>query len=52
MSKIVNYSMANRGKIARFLPAQDLTADDIQLLDKMRAVARARQDDLDRQDVD
>ncbi|MFJ8843873.1 hypothetical protein ACIRFF_13325 [Streptomyces cyaneofuscatus] len=52
MSKIVNYSMANRGEIARFLPGQDLTADDIRLLDKMRAAARARQDDLDHQDVD
>ncbi|WP_432149805.1 DUF7691 family protein [Streptomyces sp. bgisy029] len=52
MSKIVNYSMANRGEIARFLPGQDLTADDIRLLDKMRAVARARQGDLDHQEVD
>jgi len=52
MSKIVNYSMANRGEIARFLPGQDLTADDLQLLDRMREVARARQDDLDHQGVD
>ncbi|MFH9136442.1 hypothetical protein [Streptomyces sp. NPDC017524] len=52
MSKIVNYSMANRGEIARFLPAKDLTADDLQLLDKMREAARARQDGLDHQGVD
>lgn len=52
MSKIVNYSMANRGKIARFLPGQDLSADDVRLLDKMREAARVRQDDLDHQDVD
>ncbi|NUV72504.1 hypothetical protein G6W57_35940 [Streptomyces sp. CAI-121] len=52
MSKIVNYSMANRGEIARFLPAKDLTADDLQLLDKMREAARAHQDDLDHQGVD
>ncbi|MGA5469192.1 DUF7691 family protein [Streptomyces arboris] len=52
MSKIVNYSMANRGRIARFLPGQNLSADDLQLLDKMREVARARRDDLDHQGVD
>ncbi|MFI5725917.1 DUF7691 family protein [Streptomyces cyaneofuscatus] len=52
MSKIVNYSMANRGEIARFLPGTNLSADDLQLLDKMREVARARQNDLDHQDVD
>ncbi|MFD8466069.1 hypothetical protein ACFV10_13285 [Streptomyces cyaneofuscatus] len=52
MSKIVNYSMANRGEIARFLPGTNLSADDVRLLDKMRAAARARQDDLDAQDVD
>ncbi|MFJ7325171.1 hypothetical protein ACIQVN_02825 [Streptomyces cyaneofuscatus] len=33
MSKIVNYSMANRGRIARFLPGRDLTADDIRRAD-------------------
>ncbi|MET9923622.1 MULTISPECIES: hypothetical protein [unclassified Streptomyces] len=52
MSKIVNYSMANRGKIARFLPGQDLSAGYVRLLDKMREAARVRQDDLDHQDVD
>ncbi|MFD7854076.1 hypothetical protein ACFV6B_07225 [Streptomyces microflavus] len=52
MSKIVNYSMANRRKIARFLPGKNLSTDDVRLLDKMRAAARAWQDDLDAQDVD
>ncbi|WP_411082079.1 hypothetical protein [Streptomyces sp. cmx-18-6] len=52
MSKVVNYSMANRGEVARFLPARDLSADEAQLLDKMRGRARAQQDDLDAQGVD
>lgn len=52
MSKIVNYSMASRGMIARFLPGQNLSAGDVQLLDQMRGAARARQEDLDDQDVD
>lgn len=52
MSKIVNYSMASRGMIARFLPGQNLSTGDVQLLDQMRGAARARQEDLDDQDVD
>ncbi|MFI6864274.1 hypothetical protein ACIBKZ_30970 [Streptomyces sp. NPDC050421] len=52
MSKIVNYSMASRGRIARFLPGQSLSADDVRWLDRMRGAARARQEDLDDQDVD
>ncbi|MER6115685.1 hypothetical protein E6R60_36205 [Streptomyces sp. A0642] len=52
MSKIVNYSMASRGKIARFLPGQNLSADDVRLLDRMRGAARALQEDLDAQGVD
>ncbi|MFF8717135.1 hypothetical protein ACF07T_37760 [Streptomyces sp. NPDC015184] len=52
MSKVVNYSMANRGEIARFLPARDLGDDGARLLESMRARARARQDGLDAQEVD
>jgi hypothetical protein len=52
MSKVVNYSMANRGEIARFLPARDLGDDGSRLLESMRARARARQDGLDAQEVD
>ncbi|WP_329468746.1 DUF7691 family protein [Streptomyces sp. NBC_01431] len=52
MSKVVNYSMANPGPIARFLPAQDLNAEESRRLGLMRAAARARQDDLDAQEVD
>ncbi|OKI41944.1 hypothetical protein A6A28_25635 [Streptomyces sp. CB03578] len=52
MSKVVNYSMANRGEIARFLPALDLSADESRRLDNMRVRAKARQDSLDHQDVD
>ncbi|MEU2135091.1 hypothetical protein [Streptomyces sp. NPDC018352] len=52
MSKVVNYSMANRGEVARFLPALDLSDDESRLLDRMRERARARQDDLDAQEVD
>ncbi|MFC9755212.1 hypothetical protein [Streptomyces sp. NPDC056921] len=52
MSKVVNYSMANRGEVARFLPALDLSDDESRLLDRMRERARARQEDLDAQEVD
>ncbi|MFF5703758.1 hypothetical protein ACFY7H_14800 [Streptomyces sp. NPDC012794] len=52
MSKVVNYSMANRGEVLRFVPALDLTADESRRLENMRARARARQADLDRQGVD
>ncbi|MGW6408060.1 DUF7691 family protein [Streptomyces vinaceus] len=52
MSKVVNYSMANVGEVVRFLPARDLTADEVRRLGTMRESARARQDDLDAQGVD
>ncbi|GLW02811.1 DUF7691 family protein [Streptomyces lavendulae] len=52
MSKVVNYSMANRGEIVRFVPAQDLTADESRRLGNMRVRAKARQDDLEDQGVD
>ncbi|MFI1255329.1 hypothetical protein ACH4U6_16275 [Streptomyces netropsis] len=52
MSKIVNFSMANRGAVARFLPARDLTDDERRRLGGMREAARAHQDDLDAQGVD
>ncbi|MFV8133218.1 hypothetical protein [Streptomyces syringium] len=52
MSKIVNFSMANRGEVARFLPARDLTDNEKLRLGDMRQAARAHQDDLDAQGVD
>ncbi|WP_331727916.1 hypothetical protein [Streptomyces sp. NBC_00158] len=52
MSKVVNYSMANPGEITRFVPALDLSADETERLDTMRASAKAHQDSLDRQGVD
>ncbi|MGW2183885.1 DUF7691 family protein, partial [Streptomyces sp. NPDC001732] len=52
MSKVVNYSMANRGEIARFLPARDPSTEESRLLDRMRERARARQESLDAQEVD
>ncbi|KJY23701.1 DUF7691 family protein [Streptomyces katrae] len=52
MSKVVNYSMANRGQVLRFVPAEDLSADGSRRLDSMRRTARARQDSLDHQGVD
>ncbi|MFG2621248.1 hypothetical protein ACGFXC_26895 [Streptomyces sp. NPDC048507] len=52
MSKIVNYSMANRGAVARFLPARDLSEDEVRRLAGMRRRAVERQDELDAQDVD
>lgn len=52
MSKVVNFSMANRGEVARFVPARDLTEDEERRLRTMREKARARQDDLDAQEVD
>ncbi|MFJ3876954.1 hypothetical protein ACIPW5_05800 [Streptomyces sp. NPDC090077] len=52
MSKVVNYSMANPGEFVRFVPALDLSADETELLDKMRVRARAYQDSLDHQGVD
>ncbi|MBM7170177.1 hypothetical protein JQK87_17570 [Streptomyces sp. G44] len=52
MSKVVNFSMANRGEVARFLPARDLSADESRRLENMRERARMRQADLDAQDVD
>ncbi|MEU8775471.1 hypothetical protein [Streptomyces sp. NPDC048606] len=52
MSKVVNYSMANRGEVARFVPALDLSADEARRLDNMRVRAKARQDSLDQQGVD
>lgn len=52
MSKVVNFSMANRGEVARFLPARDLSDDETRRLGTMREAARARQDDLDAQDLD
>ncbi|MET9921596.1 hypothetical protein ABZZ04_31640 [Streptomyces sp. NPDC006435] len=52
MSRTINYSMANRGEVARFLPAQDLSDEESRLLDRMRERARARQDGLDDQEVD
>ncbi|GGV97019.1 hypothetical protein GCM10015535_67490 [Streptomyces gelaticus] len=44
--------MANRGEVARFLPARNLSADESRLLESMRKRARVRQDDLDAQEVD
>ncbi|MFI6689328.1 hypothetical protein [Streptomyces sp. NPDC050485] len=52
MSKVVNFSMANPGRIVRFLPAQDLSAEETRLLGLMREAARSHQEDLDYQDVD
>ncbi|MEU9037985.1 hypothetical protein AB0D45_24215 [Streptomyces sp. NPDC048352] len=52
MSKVVNYSMANRGEVMRFVPARDLTADEARRLGSMRDRAQARQGSLDRQGVD
>ncbi|THA47719.1 hypothetical protein [Streptomyces sp. A1136] len=52
MSKVVNYSMANRCAVARFLPARGLNNDESRLLGKMREEARRRQADLDAQGVD
>lgn len=52
MSQTINYSMANRGEVARFLPAQDLSDEESRLLDRMRERARERQDGLDDQEVD
>ncbi|MFF2194587.1 hypothetical protein [Streptomyces sp. NPDC058157] len=52
MSKVVNYSMANRGAVLRFLPAVDLSADESRRLGNMRRSARERQDSLDYQEVD
>ncbi|MCX4633071.1 hypothetical protein [Streptomyces sp. NBC_01443] len=51
MSKVVNYSMANRGSVARFLPARDLNAEESRLLGLMREKARKRQASLDAQGV-
>ncbi|MFF1733714.1 hypothetical protein [Streptomyces sp. NPDC058247] len=52
MSKVVNFSMANPGRIMRFLPARDLSAEESRLLGLMREAARSHQDDLDAQEVD
>ncbi|THA53147.1 hypothetical protein [Streptomyces sp. A1136] len=52
MSKVVNFSMANRSQVVRFLPARDLSADESRRLGGMREKARARQNDLDAQGVD
>ncbi|MEU6865386.1 hypothetical protein ABZ924_19285 [Streptomyces sp. NPDC046876] len=52
MSKVVNFSMANRGQVLRFVPALDLSADESRRLGNMRATAQARQADLDAQGVD
>ncbi|MER5807877.1 hypothetical protein ABT143_06730 [Streptomyces sp. NPDC002033] len=52
MSKIVNYSMANRGAVARFLPARDLNEDEARRLAGMRRRAAERQGELDAQGVD
>lgn len=52
MSKVVNFSMANRSEVARFLPARDLSADESRRLGNMRETARARQAALDAQDLD
>ncbi|MFD0374527.1 hypothetical protein [Streptomyces sp. NPDC127112] len=52
MSKVVNYSMANRGQVLRFVPAVDLSADESRRLENMRSAARAYQASLDYQDVD
>ncbi|WP_189766230.1 DUF7691 family protein [Streptomyces xanthochromogenes] len=52
MSKIVNFTMVNPGKVKRFLPAQDLSAEETRLLGLMREAARERQEDLDYQEVD
>ncbi|MGW2184147.1 DUF7691 family protein, partial [Streptomyces sp. NPDC001732] len=52
MSQTINYSMANRGEVARFLPARDLSDEESRLLERMRVRARARQDGLDAQEVD
>lgn len=52
MSKVVNYSMANRGDIARFVPARELSADESRRLDAMGVRAKARQRSLDDQGVD
>ncbi|MFE2326239.1 hypothetical protein ACFXD5_20325 [Streptomyces sp. NPDC059385] len=52
MSKVVNYSMANRGQVLRFVASSDLSADESRRLDKMRTAARARQDSLYYQGVD
>ncbi|MFD7070001.1 hypothetical protein ACFV97_22545 [Streptomyces sp. NPDC059913] len=52
MSKVVNYSMANRGEVMRFLPAHDLSDEESRLLGRMRERARARQESLDVQKVD
>ncbi|MFJ6017154.1 hypothetical protein [Streptomyces sp. NPDC092952] len=52
MSKVVNYSMANRGEIMRFLPALDLSDEESRLLGRMRESARTRQEGLDAQEVD
>ncbi|MFE7621468.1 hypothetical protein [Streptomyces sp. NPDC057496] len=52
MSQTINYSMANRGEVARFLPALDLNDEESRLLDRMRERARERQESLDAQEVD
>ncbi|MEU6618623.1 DUF7691 family protein [Streptomyces parvus] len=52
MSKIVNYSMASRGRVAQFVTGRDLTADDRETLEEVRELARMRQDDLERQGLD
>ncbi|WP_424217258.1 DUF7691 family protein (plasmid) [Streptomyces sp. BI20] len=52
MSKVVNYSMANPGRVLRFLPVVEPTEDETRLMGLMREAAADRQDDLDRQGVD
>ncbi|MFB6698416.1 DUF7691 family protein [Streptomyces rubiginosohelvolus] len=52
MSKIVNYSMASRGKVAQFVTGRNLTADDRETLEQVRELARMHQADLERQELD
>ncbi|WP_433407079.1 DUF7691 family protein [Streptomyces sp. CA-146814] len=52
MSKIVNYNMASRSRVARFVPGRNLTADDMETLDRIRELAQVKQADLDEQEID
>ncbi|MBK3544949.1 hypothetical protein [Streptomyces sp. MBT60] len=52
MSKIVNYNMASRTRVAQFVTGRDLTADDKETLEQVREMAHMRQADLERQEVD
>lgn len=45
----LDFSMASRSAVARFVPARDLSADASQRLEVMRKSALSRQDNLDAQ---